>query len=253
MASAAASPAPQPLDAARPSFAALPCAVIACFLALLPVDARARCAVVCPAWRDAAAERSLWRALDLSWRGGVSARALTPALLRGAAAKARGALVSLDVTDRELPYVAVFAIIQQNRAALRELRLAHWERGHDVADLRNLLATAPQLTLLEVDADMTLASLLHELLPAAAHAVPLRLRRLSVRGDGDEEEDRGARDASVLLALAHALATRVPHVTPRELLLYGIALDTPAVMDALLDAAASAGVGAPFRSNFWRL
>jgi hypothetical protein len=60
-------------------------------LALLPVDARARCACVSRgSWRATVADVSLWLRLDLTPAGGVPQRRVTDALLRGAAARAAG-------------------------------------------------------------------------------------------------------------------------------------------------------------------
>jgi hypothetical protein len=44
---------------------------------LLPVDARARAACVCRAWRAFLADVSLWHVLDLTPAGGVAAERVT--------------------------------------------------------------------------------------------------------------------------------------------------------------------------------
>jgi hypothetical protein len=90
-----------PLPPAAPSFAALPHGVIARFLALLPVDARARCAAVCPSWRAAAAvaHASLRRLqLDLGDTGEPEERAghANAALLAANAPPLHDALLHAD-------------------------------------------------------------------------------------------------------------------------------------------------------------
>jgi hypothetical protein len=219
-----------------PSFAALPKALLMHFLALLPVDARARCATVCPAWRGAADEPSLWRALDASASSGVAAAQVTPALLRGAAAKARGTLVSLDVTDRadQVGIHALLAVLSANAATLRELRVSDPGLFFSTAEIKQLLTAAPHLKLLEADLRDALPTVVHDMQHAdATRLAPLRLHRMFLdSGTGYA----AVRDANVV-ALGAALAQRVPHWTPRELVLHDIWLGAPGVMDALADGA----------------
>jgi hypothetical protein len=82
-------------------FASLPVAVVWKVFALLPVDARLRCAEVCRAWRHAAAEPSLWRSLDLSPESGGLTREthrIGDSLLHAACACACGGLQTLNAT-----------------------------------------------------------------------------------------------------------------------------------------------------------
>jgi hypothetical protein len=105
-------------------FAALPPALALQIFAALPADTRLRCAEVCKPWCAAVAERSLWTRLDLSETSGVT-HAVTPALLRAAAAKARGALTALDVSGVWLPLYddgVLREVVAANAGALRELR-----------------------------------------------------------------------------------------------------------------------------------
>jgi hypothetical protein len=138
-------------------FAALPPALAHKIFAALPADTRLRCAEVCTAWCAAVAERSLWTRLDLSETSGVThRRGVTPALLRAAAAKARGALTALDVSGVwEQLYVngVLRGVLGANAATLRELRCL---RGRErvrvsVPDLEALLSAAPQLRVCEAD------------------------------------------------------------------------------------------------------
>jgi hypothetical protein len=135
-------------------FAALPPALALKIFAALPVDTRLRCAEVCTAWCAAVAERSLWTRLDLSRMSGVT-HAVTPALLRAAAAKARGALAALDVSGLWQLYDdgVLREVLAANAGTLRELRCLRG-RDHDwitVPDLAALLSVAPQLRVCEAD------------------------------------------------------------------------------------------------------
>jgi hypothetical protein len=61
-----------------------------------------------------------WTRLDLSAASGVTCGASAEALLRGAAAKAAGALAFLDVSGRDtLPAEALLDVVTANAAALR--------------------------------------------------------------------------------------------------------------------------------------
>jgi hypothetical protein len=80
-------------------FAVLPQVLLLLVLALVPVDARLRCAEVCRGWRIAVADHSLWLRLDLSRTSGVGC-AVTDTLLRTAVARAAGGLQALDLTNR---------------------------------------------------------------------------------------------------------------------------------------------------------
>ena len=61
-----------PLEASP--LAQLPVALLCAVLALLPADARARCAAVCRAWRTAVANPAVWTQLDLTRAGGLTCR-----------------------------------------------------------------------------------------------------------------------------------------------------------------------------------
>jgi hypothetical protein len=116
-------------DAAEPVAAAdaltLPSAVVQLIFAQLPVDLRARCACVCRGWRGALSERALWTRLDVSRTSGVTAH-VTGALLRGAAARAGGALHTLDVSgSRAISQAVLLAVATANAAMLRQLRVCN--------------------------------------------------------------------------------------------------------------------------------
>jgi hypothetical protein len=84
--------------APRDWFAALPRAVMVSILALLRVEERVRCACVCKAAAAAVADASLWARVDLSAASGLLDVPLTPSALRAVLARARGGLLSLDVS-----------------------------------------------------------------------------------------------------------------------------------------------------------
>lgn len=75
----------------------LPLEVVVAVAAQLPVDQRLLLALVSRAFRALAAEPGVWRVVDLSPASGV--RLVSAALLRAAAAKAAGSIVTLDLTN----------------------------------------------------------------------------------------------------------------------------------------------------------
>ena len=93
-----------PADARAPcGFAVLPDELLLRVFAELPADARAVCARVCAAWREALVRGPeawrCWTRLDLSGDSGVTCT-LNDAALAGAAALAHGRLQELDLNER---------------------------------------------------------------------------------------------------------------------------------------------------------
>jgi hypothetical protein len=168
-------------------------------------------------------ERNLWLRLDLSPASGGLACPATDALLHAAAARAAGSLQSLDVTDcTEITYEALRAVAAANAGALRELRACG---NLEPVQVEALLHAAPQLRMLEVPVGGTLdeaRSVLRNDPPFG----PVRVRRLRVYG-GDFGED------DVLMLAADMSA----HVWLMALKLFHMPLNTPAVLDAVVDAA----------------
>jgi hypothetical protein len=133
--------------AAADLIASLPHALLLFVFSLLAVDARAACSAVCRGWRAALLDHSCWLRLDLSPSSGV-VRAVTEALLRGAAAHAGGRLVALDVSQcGQVSHDALFAVVTANAGTLRELRVcSDWELGMPYCvTVEALLRAAPQL------------------------------------------------------------------------------------------------------------
>jgi hypothetical protein len=168
-------------ERASSAFAPLPLALALAIFALLPVDARARCAAVCRGWRAVVSEASLWTHLDLSAASGVTRR-VTAALLRAVMAKARGALQALDVSGcDEITAAALLAVVTANAGALRELRACSQDYIFQVESLSTLLRAAPQLRLLVADAQCCANDdIVRQVLRHEGTFAPVRLREVEV-------------------------------------------------------------------------
>jgi hypothetical protein len=87
------------------------------------VDQRLLCRAVCRGWRATLADVSLWLRLDLSAESRVTRR-ITEALLRAAATRAGGALLSLALADcPRITPAALLAVATENAATLQDVRL----------------------------------------------------------------------------------------------------------------------------------
>jgi hypothetical protein len=201
----------------------------------LPADQRARAACVSCAWRDALADPALWRRLDLTARCGVACR-VGDAALRAAAARARGSLEALDVSGHTLTWHVLCAVAAANAASLRELRVSRFDvsvpngvRAADqTPDVRALLSVAPGLQLLQTDV-LCRSAVARSMLRGEPPWEPLRLRRLALASEPDEETD--------FPALAAEL---IAHPSLTELLLHHHF--APALAQAELDALAGAAL-----------
>jgi hypothetical protein len=196
-------------DAPPSALAPLPLALALTIFAQLPVDARARCACVCRGWRAALADPALWTRLDVSRTSGVTA-AVTDALLRGAAARAGGALQTLDVSGcSRIWRAALRAVVTAHGGTLRELRACYdvcdlrFFRGGVVAlplslgDAQALLRAAPRLRLL--DAALGVDSIEHARIALRSEGLlaPLRVRSLRVGAPTADAADMAALTADV--------------------------------------------------------
>jgi hypothetical protein len=219
------------MEAAKETtIASLPHAVLARVFAHLPVDTRLRAAEVCRGWRTVLAEeRSLWTTLDLSRSSGV-AHAVTDALLRTAAARAGGAMETLDVSGcQRLAYDAVLEAVTVNGGNLLELRAAGTLSYADrtCEKVTALLRAAPRLRLLVADVVDCNADDAARMLRNEDVFQPLRIRELVVNGEGA--------DGAALHALAAALAA---HASPlKHFGMDEAQLGVADVQDALVDAA----------------
>ena len=200
----------------------LPPALALAILALLPLKARARAACVSRAWRSAADASEAWTTLDLRPYSSLGAEKYS-ALLRGAAAKARGRLVSLDVRGNQGGLrAALRSVVAANGGSLRELWLGlHWNSN----ELTVLLTSAPALRALH-------AGVLAE--PDAAAALlsepRFRVRQLCI----DFSRHRTPPPLAALAALLRHCATL------KRLRLHRFSVGDAAPLRELLDAAAAA-------------
>ena len=140
---------------ATPGFSSLPHAVALRIFAAVPADARARAGLVSRAWRDAIAEPTVWTRLDLSPRSGV-AQPASDALLRGAAARARGQLISLCLEECDADAVSedvLLAVILANAGSLRDLVYKYaGDILNTVGIVVAIVQAAPQLQSFETEA-----------------------------------------------------------------------------------------------------
>jgi hypothetical protein len=211
----------------------LPLPLVLHVFSLLPVDARARAACVCRSWRTTLLERSLWTRLDLSPSSGVRVR-ITEYVLAGAAAKAGGQLAALDVRGcKQLTFDALLTAVQANGVALRELCVGALDLGDGVVTLvaelvERLLQAAPHLAACHADV-YRVGSLdcARRMLRNEPHFLPLRLRTLFVKF-------RGGADEETVVTLAADLAA---HSSLQRVVLESAPLNTPAALDAVVDAA----------------
>jgi hypothetical protein len=221
--------------AARASGASAPHALALVF-ARLPADARLRCAGVCRAWRAVLAGPELWSRLDLSASSGVTWR-VTGALLRGLAARARGSLHMLDVSSLTdyLVLPAIFDVIRDNKGALRDVRAT----GVLIASMEAMVGLLPQCTW-HMGAVCSTGAEARALLRRTPPFERVQLDGLCLRG-------AGAWQGAELLALAADMrangAVRILQMFDQDPDGEGVALlGTPAVADALLDAARACGL-----------
>ena len=224
-------PAPLPAAASSPvGIDSLPRAVLLNVFAALPCVERARVALIQRSWRDALAEPAAWARLDLSRDSGVSV-ALSDALLRGAAARARGQLTALVLEDPQwaISFDALLEVVTANVQSLSELSC--FSAGFSSVEVERLARAAPQLRVFLTKTDDNVASAARKLRNDAPFGA-LRLRSLALF------ESPNTGDADVM-----ALAAALPgHTSLRQLDLNRVSLRTPAVFDALADAVTRSAV-----------
>jgi hypothetical protein len=215
----------------------LPLSVVLHIFSLLPVDCRLRCTEVCRGWRSVLSERSLWTRLELTAESGVRVRAgFNPgapwiALLRCAAARAGGGLQSLRIDA--VTHEALLAVAAANAGALREVHVHTRDRqddlGFNAAEVEALLVAAPLLRVLATDLisdDDTDIEAARRALRNEAPFGPLRVRRLCVYFRGDDEAGVAAFAGDV-----------AGHASLAWLTLDSAPMNTPATLDAVVDAA----------------
>ena len=205
-------------------FDALPEPVLRVLMLSLPVDARARAACVCRAWRAFLADVSLWHVLDLTPAGGVVAERVTENLVRGAVARAAGRLsvISLNnAPNREVRELLVAVIVSDGA----ELQQVNTDALLSVKQLDAVFAAAPRLQALNARVSDSCVAVIPVLRNDPPYG-PMRVSRLDVSfGDGESH--------AVLLACAAAVAA---HETLKSLNLEHV--HSPHVLNVLVDAAA---------------
>jgi hypothetical protein len=211
------------------TFASLPRALQVEVFARMPADARARAACVCRAWRAELSEHSLWLRLNLSPECGVARTRVTDALLRGAAAKARGGLTALDVSEcPQLTHAGLLEVVTANAGALTELRLVIRAPYVTREQLGALLGAAPLLRECHADVMEATPAVARRMLRNEAPFGPLCLHTLCVR--------RPWRDGEAgVHALTADVATSASPLS--HLLLSNAPLSTLCALDAVVDAA----------------
>ena len=170
-------------DARCPSLAALPLPLLERCFALLPVDARARAACVCPGWCDALANVALWTRLDLSHDSGVSRALDADALLRGAARRAYGQLSQIDLGRCQADPYLVRAVLAANVGSLREMRIGDVNAVLSYVfklAIDEIVAAAPQLQVLDASVFCDWEDAPPLMSATDARLAPLRLHGLAV-------------------------------------------------------------------------
>jgi hypothetical protein len=210
-------------------FAGLPHALALAVFGLLTVEQRLRCIEVCRGWRATLADHAAWLCLDLTPADGGEC---SEALLLAATARACGRLRTLRITCwPRFMQRSLRAVAAGNAATLQELRilvqagrfyLGHWR----VQELEALARAAPQLRTLEADVFCDGFAEAHRVLCNEPPFAPLRVRRFCcVVANGA---------AGDVLAMAAEMAE---HAALASFLVHRAALDAPAALDAVVDAA----------------
>jgi hypothetical protein len=215
----------------------LPAPLVHNILRRLPADARARCACVCRAWKATLDDPSLWARLDVSrGAGGVTCR-VDDAMLRAAAARARGGLQALDARDQLFRYAgatvseeALLEVVAANAPTLHELALGD---PHLLSRFVEALARgAPQLRVFDVGVfgeARAVCRMLRREPPFGA----LRVARAHVYLGEEDDAGQARADTHALLAAVAA------HAALTALQLTSFELDLPAELDAVVAVALS--------------
>ena len=207
-------------------FDALPEPALRVIMLALPVDDRARAACVCRFLRAFLADPTLWQVVDLTPAGGVDRERLTPALVRGAVARAAGGLRVLRFSRVPLEDVErlLTRLVLSGGAELQEVTSdVYFSPTH----LRAALAAAPRLQVLSAQ----VTGLCRELIPALRNNAPYGPLRVDVL---HAVLQWGEDDAADVLALAAAVAA---HETLKALFLH-MFVHVARGLNALVEAAA---------------
>ena len=216
------------------TFASLPVPLAHRLFLALPVDARGRASCVCRAWRDTLAEPSLWTRLKMSDVRVEPGRFDT--VFRAAAARAGGQLCTLDLSQHDVPLKEVLLpVLTANAGSLRELHLPAVPAGSGpYLTVREVVAAAPLLQVLKVEATRCLWEDAPRMLRAEPPFQPLQLCRVQVFFSG---EDGVVGDMERFGPFAAALADAALQPALSRVCVFGADTEHPALMGALADAA----------------
>jgi hypothetical protein len=226
-------------ERATTALSPLPLSVVLYIFSLLPVDCRLRCAEVCRGWRSVLLERSLWTRLELTAASGVRVREVVTrgvldGLFRCASRRAGGGLHSLQVDTEHVTHEALMDVLAANAGALRELHTHSDEpytifrQGVAATEVEALCVAAPLLRIFATDlyGDPAGMQAVRRALRNEAPFGLLRVVHLNAEfGDVDE---------AGVVALAADVAA---HASVNRLELQFAPLNTPAALDAVVDAA----------------
>jgi hypothetical protein len=197
----------------------------------LPADHKLRCCAVCRGWRDAFAEPSVWRKLELSSACGLT-RPACDWLLREAAARAGNTLRAIWLRDcPQVTHRPLLAVLGANAATLEELEIRGTFDGlqtptRSFAFMQEVVAAAPRLRALHADVCCLHAEHASLLLRGEGVFAPVRMRHLFANIGNPSE--------ACVRALAADIAA---HAWLRALMLANVAMAVPARLDAVVDAA----------------
>ena len=172
--------------------------------------------------------RSLWTRLDLSPTSGVK-QPVSDAVLRGAAARARGAMEVLVLDGYcELTQEARLEVVAANGGSLRELSCCYYNAALLAGWVEELSLAAPQLRLFQAVSKASVADAIRMLRTNAPFGA-LRLRHLWVEQDAYQDD--------VNEAAVRELAAAMPgHAWLREFDVDGVSFNSPAALDAVTAA-----------------
>jgi hypothetical protein len=176
---------------------------------------------------------------------------VTPTLLRAVAARAAGHMQALMLSDlaKDPDEDALLDVVQANGAALRVLDISLPDEReatcypvfYPLAQVERVLRTAPQLQMYRSALYLLRSHMTSptreavRILRNEAPFGPLRVRSLFLMNTPVGGVQQGERvDDADMLALFAAMSE---HALMTSLVLMDVALDTPAVLDALIDAA----------------
>jgi hypothetical protein len=212
----------------------------------IPAVDRARACCVSRGWRDVLADPALWRCLNLQLYS--LGRLDAAALLRGAAARARGSLHTLNVSGPHcFPPHAVMEVVTANAGSLRELRVSALRvdvlGAAETDDLiaAVLLRAEPLLQVLGGDFSLEVQNATRLMRAEPPYARPLQPRVLKVRFDDRQLfpnqaiGNPGGMERVGPFAAVLQDATLQPSLV--ALKVFGADTANPAVLDALVDAA----------------